>query len=256
MKRLITLCATVLAFQAVSYAGTITRPNTYTSGDVIRSADVTANETTIYDEFNGNINDANILDDSLTAASLAASAVGNSELGASAVTLDKISGAGSTKGMVLKSTGPAANPVWNFSGLTLQYKQATTLTSSSSVSGTFVPTVSTTTIILISTNSVVEISATGTIGLANGTATCYASIYRDTTNLAGTTNPLVSYLMAEAGQHDVPAHVEFIDVGPFTAGVAYAYHVRIRNSNGTSTCRWGDGNNLNHIRVKEISIAE
>lgn len=38
----------------------ITRPNTYVTGATILASEVNSNETTIYDEFNGNINDANI----------------------------------------------------------------------------------------------------------------------------------------------------------------------------------------------------
>lgn len=40
--------------------GTITRPNTYTTGNTILAADVTSNETTIYNEFNGNVDNNNI----------------------------------------------------------------------------------------------------------------------------------------------------------------------------------------------------
>lgn len=40
--------------------GTITRPNTYTAGNTIDPTENTANETTIYNEFNGNIDNANI----------------------------------------------------------------------------------------------------------------------------------------------------------------------------------------------------
>lgn len=38
----------------------ITRPNTYVAGATILASEVNSNETTIYDEFNGNINDANV----------------------------------------------------------------------------------------------------------------------------------------------------------------------------------------------------
>lgn len=68
MKKLLLLLTAVATY---SYAGTITRPNTYVAGDVIRSADVNLNETTIYDEFNGNIDSANIEDLSIVAGDIA-----------------------------------------------------------------------------------------------------------------------------------------------------------------------------------------
>lgn len=40
--------------------GTITRPYTYTAGNTIDPTEVTSNETTIYNEFNGNIDNNNI----------------------------------------------------------------------------------------------------------------------------------------------------------------------------------------------------
>lgn len=40
--------------------GVVTRPNTYTTGNTITAAENEANETTIYNEFNGNIDNANI----------------------------------------------------------------------------------------------------------------------------------------------------------------------------------------------------
>jgi len=40
--------------------GTITRPNTYTAGNTIDPTENNDNETTIYSEFNGNIDNANI----------------------------------------------------------------------------------------------------------------------------------------------------------------------------------------------------
>lgn len=72
MKRLL---LGLMALPTLVFAGTITRPNTYTAGDTIRAADVNLNESTIYSEFNGNINNANILDGGIATADLAAGAV-------------------------------------------------------------------------------------------------------------------------------------------------------------------------------------
>ena len=40
--------------------GTVTKPNTFTAGTAARAAQVNANFDTIYNDYNGNINDANV----------------------------------------------------------------------------------------------------------------------------------------------------------------------------------------------------
>jgi hypothetical protein len=242
MKRFFIFCASLIASQALLYAGTITRPNTYTSGDTIRSADVNSNETTIYNEFNGSINDDNITDNSLTAASLAANAVDTSEITNSAVTLPKLTSAGSLNGMVLTATSPATAPIWSYAGKVQQYKFHSVVPDSTTVATVFVPTTSTATITLISTNSVVFVQASGAISNSNGTSQCFSSIYRDTTNLAGGSDALSVLFIREAGVHESGASMTYIDTGPFTAGTAYAYHVRIRTDGNSQTCGWGNTN--------------
>lgn len=78
MKRI--LIAVLMGITTASWAGVITRPNTYTAGDTIRSADVNLNETTIYNEFNGNIESANILNGTIATVDIADDAVTEAKL--------------------------------------------------------------------------------------------------------------------------------------------------------------------------------
>jgi hypothetical protein len=108
MKKL--LIALLLSVTSASFAGVITRPNDYTPGDVIRSADVDLNETTIYTEFNGGIDSDNIENGS----------VATGDLADGAVTLAKTAS-------VIQSTFPHVNNINNYVRPTLVFQSVTTV---------------------------------------------------------------------------------------------------------------------------------
>lgn len=70
--------------------GTIVKPNTFTSGTSAVASEVNANFDTIYTEFNGNIEAANLASGAVTNAKIGALAVSSGKLASGAVTAAKL----------------------------------------------------------------------------------------------------------------------------------------------------------------------
>ena len=106
--------------------GTISLPNTFSSGTTILSAEVNSNFNTIYNEFNGSISNANISGSAAIADTKLAQITTGSKVSATALTVSSqaqgdilyyngtnwVRLAAGTDKMLLQTQGSGANPQW------------------------------------------------------------------------------------------------------------------------------------------------
>jgi hypothetical protein len=69
----------------------VNKPNTFSGNTTISSSEINSNFDTLYNEFNGSISSANLVDDAVTAAKLADNSVGTANITDAAVTPAKLS---------------------------------------------------------------------------------------------------------------------------------------------------------------------
>ena len=102
----------------------VNKPNTFSGNTTISSSEVNSNFDTLYNEFNGSISSANLVDDAVTAAKLADNAVVTANISSDAVTATKIADDAVTaaklaKGMIKnRRGGTSGDASWGSNGTT------------------------------------------------------------------------------------------------------------------------------------------
>lgn len=141
-------------------------------------------------------------------------------------------------GQVLSTRGASLSPQWITpgGGKVLQVVQGTRTSAFTTTSTSFVSTGLSATITPSSSSSRILILCSSALG-TNGSATTFATIYRDSTDLAPTTDGFALQYNGNAGFLSTSAAISYVDSPATTSAITYAIY--LRTTSGSNTAFFG-----------------
>lgn len=248
MNKSLKTFAVIIGVGMPCFGGIITHTD-YTAGSVITAAGQNANENTIVNEFNGNIESANI----------AANTIVNGDISASAaIAVTKIANGSNAQVLLTSGTTPTwgvfvssymaggtdqhvlitsgSTPTWAYKGI-VQSTQCTVVASSASTVTTgFIPTALSCTITPRSASSNVKVSVTGAMSINNPDVNITLSVFRGASDLASpSSNGFVTafYSISDAA-NKAPVGITYLDSPATTSATTYSVRMKIDGA-GTMT---------------------
>lgn len=163
-------------------------------------------------------------------------------------------GSVASSGTLVMGQGDGVKPLWTSAGLVHQTVQATVTAATTTVQSTFTISSLSATITPKFATSKIKISFTADVTQANtATSATFISIFRGTTNLAGTNGFTGINLGAGVGSYDIPGSITYLDSPATTSATVYSIVMR---SSGGAAAGFGGTNLTSVLLLEEIGQAQ